>query len=80
VLVLEEALQQSLPAHKVGVVDTTAAGDAFLGAFAVALTRGHSMDVAAAWGNAAGALASTRSGAQPSLPRLDELESLLMTT
>jgi ribokinase len=70
VLILEDACRKSLPSHNVAVVDTTAAGDAFLGAFAVALTRGHSVYDAAAWGNAAGALAVTHSGAQPSLPTL----------
>jgi len=66
-----------LPAHRVVAVDTTAAGDAFVGAFAVALTEGGSTLQAAAWGNAAGALAVTRAGAQPSLPTRRELEHLL---
>lgn len=80
VLVLEGAIRKRLPALEATVVDTTAAGDAFLGAFAVALVRGHSVYAAAAWGNAAGALAVTRSGAQPSLPKLEELEPLLRMT
>jgi ribokinase len=66
-----------LPAHSVNVVDTTAAGDAFVGAFAVALAQGRPAREATAWGNAAGALAVTRAGAQPSLPTLAELEGLL---
>ena len=66
-----------LPAHPVPVVDTTAAGDAFVGAFAVALAQGRPLPEAAAWGNAAGALAVTRAGAQPSLPTLAEVERLL---
>jgi len=45
--------------------------------FAVALAEGRSIHEAARWGNAAGALAVTRAGAQPSLPRRAELEALL---
>lgn len=68
VLVLEGESQQRIPPHHVTVVDTTAAGDAFVGAYAVALDAGKQTLAAAAWGNAAGALAVTKSGAQPSLP------------
>ena len=76
VLIAEGETATHLPAHRVNVVDTTAAGDAFVGAFAVALAEGRSTREAAAWGNAAGALAVTRAGAQPSLPTRDELERL----
>lgn len=51
------------------VVDTTAAGDAFVAAFTVALTEGRPPVEAATWGCAAGALACATLGAQPSLPR-----------
>lgn len=57
-----------MPAHRVAVVDTTGAGDAFAGAFACAVERDASLEEAVRYGNAAGALAATRSGAQPSLP------------
>jgi ribokinase len=77
VLVVEEGQEIQLPAHRVTVVDTTAAGDAFVGAFAVALTEGHPAQTAASWGNAAGALAVTRAGAQPSLPSRSEFENFL---
>lgn len=66
-----------LAAHRVNVVDTTAAGDAFVGGFAVALAEGRTFRQALAWGNAAGALAVTRAGAQPSLPVRGEVEKLL---
>lgn len=66
-----------LSPHPVNVVDTTAAGDAFVGGFAVALVEGQSTRAAAEWGNAAGALAVTRAGAQPSLPTRAELEEFL---
>ena len=62
-----------LAAHRVKVVDTVAAGDAFVGAYATALSEGLSPDQACRWGNAAGAIAVTRRGAQPSLPTREEL-------
>jgi ribokinase len=77
VLVVEEGREVQLPPHQVKVMDTTAAGDAFVGAFAVALTEGHPTLTAASWGNAAGALAVTRAGAQPSLPTRSEFEVFL---
>lgn len=49
-------------------VDSTAAGDAFCGALAVALAEGRTLEEAAHWAAAAGALATTRRGAQASLP------------
>jgi ribokinase len=64
-------------AFDVTPVDTTAAGDAFLGAFAVATAEGRSVREAVCWGNAAGALATTRLGAQPSLPSREAVEALL---
>lgn len=69
--------REYLPAYKVTVVDTVAAGDAFAGAFALALSEGKSVREAAIWGNAAGAIAVTRPGAQPSMPRRDELLQFL---
>ena len=66
-----------LAAHRVSVVDTTAAGDAFVGGFAVALAEGRTFREALAWGSAAGALAVTWAGAQPSLPVRGEVEKLL---
>lgn len=59
---------ETVPSFPVQAVDTTAAGDAFVGAFAVALTEGRTPSQAATWGCAAGALACTMLGAQPSLP------------
>ncbi|MGJ9434002.1 ribokinase [Actinotignum sp. GS-2025b] len=54
----------ALPAHHVDVVDTTGAGDAFVGAFAAALAVGESLATAARWGTALGAIATGASGAQ----------------
>jgi ribokinase len=59
------------------VLDTTAAGDAFLGGLSAALAGGSSIAAAVPWGNAAGALAVTRAGAQPSLPTKEEVQKLL---
>lgn len=69
--------RSALAAHPVTVVDTTAAGDAFTGAYAAALAEGRPAREALAWGNAAGALAVTRAGAQPALPTRREVEALL---
>ncbi len=77
VLVVDQTSELQIPALNVKVVDTTAAGDAFAGAFAVALTEGYELYVAAHWGTIAGALAVTRAGAQPSLPSRTEFNRLL---
>lgn len=61
----------------VDAVDTTAAGDCFNGAFAVALMRGYSLGESARFAAAAAAISVTRAGAQPSLPSLAEVERLL---
>lgn len=66
-----------LPAHQVDVVDTTAAGDAFCGGFAACLAEGLPLETALKFANAAGAIAITRPGAQPSLGNRAEIESLL---
>ena len=68
---------EHVPAFAVEPVDTTAAGDAFVGGFAVALAEGRRMAEAVRWGNAAGALATTKIGAQPSLPTRQAVERLL---
>jgi ribokinase len=66
-----------VPAFPVKAVDATAAGDAFNGALAVAVAEGREWPDALRWANAAGALAATRAGAQPSLPTRAEVEALL---
>ncbi len=63
------------PAPEVDVVDTTGAGDAFVGALAAALDRGALWPRALAEGLAAGSLACTRAGAQAALPRAAEIAS-----
>ncbi|MBD9662441.1 ribokinase [Variovorax paradoxus] len=59
------------PAPRVQAVDTTAAGDTFLGALAVALGEGQSFDEAVRLGIRAAALCIQRPGAQPSIPQRD---------
>ena len=66
-----------VPAFKVQVVDTVAAGDAFGGALAVALSQGKNLGQAMRYGAAAGALAVTRPGAQEAMPERGEVEALL---
>ena len=66
-----------VPGYKAEVVDTTAAGDAFVGGFAVALAQGQNLAQAVRYANAAGALAVTRLGAQPSLPTRREVEEFM---
>lgn len=61
------------PAPRVKIVDTTAAGDAWNGAFAAALAEGRSEDNAGRFATDAAALSVTRAGAQPGMPTRAEL-------
>lgn len=64
-------------AFDVPVVDTTGAGDTFCGALVTALAEGQSANDALLFASAAGALAVTRPGAQPSLPSRHAVDALL---
>lgn len=66
-----------VPAFEVDVVDTTAAGDAFIGGLAAMLLKDWPLEDAVRYGNASGALAVSKFGAQPSLPTQDEVEIFL---
>ncbi len=66
-----------VPGYVVKAVDTTAAGDAFNGAFAVATMRGMKPAEAVLYANAVSAIAVTRRGAQPSMPSNEEVELFL---
>ncbi|MEM0359528.1 MAG: ribokinase [Candidatus Hadarchaeales archaeon] len=61
---------------RVAVKDTTGAGDAFCGALAVALASQRPLEEAVLWANCAGALATTRVGAQEAMPSREEVENL----
>ncbi len=69
-----------IPAPKVKAVDTTAAGDAFIGGLSSALLKGYSLKDAVRYANCAGALAATRFGAQTSLPSAEEVQELFERT
>jgi len=77
--VADAATRQLVSAFKVDAVDTTAAGDTFNGALAVALAEGQPLDQAVRFANAAAAISVTRIGAQPSVPKRREIEQFLAT-
>lgn len=70
-------VQQLVPGFNVKAVDTTAAGDVFNGALAVALGEGKPMLEAVRFANAAAAISVTRLGAQPSAPTRLEIDRFL---
>jgi ribokinase len=65
--------ERHLPAPRVDAVDTTAAGDTFIGGLCAALVRGRAVPDAVAFAQAAAAISVTRSGAQPSIPFAGEV-------
>ncbi|HEX4550862.1 ribokinase [Pseudomonas sp.] len=66
---------EHFPAPKVKAVDTTAAGDTFVGGFAAALASGKSEAEAIRYGQIAAALSVTRAGAQPSIPTTSDVQA-----
>ncbi len=70
-------LNQQIEAFRVRALDTTAAGDAFNGAFATALMLGKTPIESARFGAAAAAISVTRSGAQLSMPSMEEVQKML---
>ena len=73
VLVADDEGMRHLPAKVVEAVDTTAAGDTFIGGLAAGLLEGLTLDAAAMLGQQASAVCVTRRGAQPSIPYRHEL-------
>ncbi len=74
-----ERYRRLIPAFAVQVVDTTAAGDVFNGALAVALAEGQVLEQAVRFASAAAAISVTRLGAQPSAPRRAEIDQIAAT-
>jgi ribokinase len=70
--------EKFFPAYPVDPTDTVAAGDAFNGGLAVGLADGLPVREAINWGMAAGALSTTRRGAQPSMPDREAVENLIV--
>ena len=68
---------EHLVAPKVKALDTTAAGDTFVGGFAAALASGKSEAEAIRFGQVAAALSVTRAGAQPSIPTLHDVQGFV---
>ena len=76
-LALSEYGVQYVPSFRVTAIDTTAAGDAFVGALATSYAAHRDLDAALREASAAGALAVTKFGAQPSMPTRAELDEFL---
>lgn len=75
--VMTKTEKVSVPAFKVEAVDTTAAGDTFCGAFAVALVEGKPLKESLEFASAAAAISVTRMGAQPSAPYRAEIDEFI---
>ena len=76
-LLLTDEIEKRVPGFTIEAVDTTAAGDAFCGALATSLAQGSTIEDAVWIANAAGALAVTKLGAEPSLPKKADLDQFL---
>ena len=79
-LVVQERFSKLVPSPMVEAVDTTAAGDVFNGALAVALAEGFPITEAVAFGCQAAAISVTRFGAQASAPYRHEITNFKMDT
>ncbi len=77
-LATEDGVRAMVPAFVVKAVDTTAAGDAFNGAFAVGLAGGSTPLEAAQFASAAAAISVMRKGALPSMPTHAEVDAFLI--
>ena len=77
VVVATRSAVYRVPGFAVKAVDSTAAGDTFNGALAVALAENRALEEAVKFANAAGAISVTRHGAQSSIPRRAEVDDFL---
>ena len=78
-LVFDADRMVHIPALKVDVIDTTAAGDVFCGSLAVAITEKKGLEEAVKFATAASALSVTKMGAQPSAPNRKEIDNFINT-
>ena len=76
-LVLTAKEKINVPSYKVETVDTTAAGDTFCGALAVALVEDMQLKESLQFASAAAAISVTRMGAQPSAPTRKEIDDFI---
>ena len=74
-LLVSESICRLIPAFPVSPIDTTAAGDCFNGALAVALAEGTAIEQAILFANRAASISVTRLGAQASAPYREEVEN-----
>lgn len=70
-------ITENIAGHSVNVVDTTAAGDTFIGALARCIAKGENFFDACRYANAAAALTVTKRGAQQSMPKACEVEAFI---
>ena len=80
VLALIEGKPLIIPGHTVKAVDTTGAGDCFVGAVAAQLAAGKSIHDALAYANSAASICVQRMGAAPSMPTIEEVEATFSTS
>ncbi len=69
--------QINIPAHKIEAVDTTGAGDTFIGFFLAALVQKKELKAALRGASAAAAICATRQGAASSIPDLEEVQQFM---
>jgi ribokinase len=77
VFVSDGSKEELIAQHRVDVVETTGAGDAFTGAFVTALAEGQNIFAAARFGNAAAALSVTKLGTAPAMPYRADIDAFL---
>ena len=75
-LVANAGACRHFPALSVRAVDTTSAGDTFIGALCAALARGEALDAGVSLGIQAAAVCVTRAGAQISMPQREDLATM----
>ena len=75
VMVAEKGRTRVFPAYSVDAVDTTAAGDSFIGGFAASYVRDGDIDAAIAYGQTAASYSVQYKGAQSSMPDFEQFES-----